>query len=141
MVTYPVCRCPASSSRDPKVASSQKCNNANNGKPNHNNKYHQTNDNNNHNNSVVLGLSASQKGRVFGGTATDRSQPCRLFSQSFEKENAAFEEREFDFVFKHGTIVLRVEEDQFGRIAPTVSFTFPYCYSTSVHLFNSSSVG
>lgn len=63
----------------------------------------------------------SQKGRVFGGGAEDRESPCRLFSSDFAKENAEAQEREFDFVFRHGTVVLRVDEDDFGRIIPVVS--------------------
>lgn len=64
---------------------------------------------------------ASHKERVFGGGAEDRAAPCRLFSADFERENAEAQEREFDFVFRHGTVVLKVEEDDFGRIVPVVS--------------------
>lgn len=68
-----------------------------------------------------IGIFASQKGRVFGGTAGDRAAPCKLFSEDFAKDNAEAQEREFDFVFRHGTVVLKVEEDNFGRIVPMVS--------------------
>lgn len=64
---------------------------------------------------------APQKGRVFGGTESDRASPCRLFTSGFVRENVVTEEREFDFVFRHGTLVLRVEEDRLGRITPIVS--------------------
>lgn len=63
----------------------------------------------------------SQKERVFGGGAEDRAAPCKLFSADFERENAEAQEREFDFVFRHGTVVLKVEEDDYGRIVPVVS--------------------
>lgn len=62
-----------------------------------------------------------QKGRLFGGSAADRAAPCRLFRRDFARENAEAQEREFDFIFRHGTMVLRVEEDNFGRITPVVS--------------------
>lgn len=61
---------------------------------------------------------------MFGGTPADRSLPCRLFTSGFKKENEEFEEREFDFMFRHGTLVLRVEEDHFGRITPIVSCVY-----------------
>lgn len=64
---------------------------------------------------------ASLKERVFGGGADDRATPCKLFSADFERENAEAQEREFDFVFRHGTVVLKVEEDEYGRIVPVVS--------------------
>ncbi|CAN0136998.1 unnamed protein product, partial [Laminaria digitata] len=63
---------------------------------------------------------ASQKERVFGGGAEDRAAPCKLFSADFQRENAEAQEREFDFVFRHGTVVLKVEENEFGRIVPVV---------------------
>lgn len=69
------------------------------------------------------GLFTARKERVFGGTAADRSLPCKLFSRAFDKANEEFEEREFDFVFRHGTLVLRVEEDRFGRVSPIVRIT------------------
>lgn len=61
------------------------------------------------------------KGRVFGGGGADRAAPCRLFRLDFARENAEAQEREFDFIFRHGTMVLKVEEDNFGRITPVVS--------------------
>lgn len=69
------------------------------------------------------GLFTARKERVFGGTAEDRSLPCKLFSRAFDKANEEFEAREFDFVFRHGTLVLRVEEDRFGRVSPIVRIT------------------
>eukprot|EP00904_Undaria_pinnatifida_P008523 jgi/Undpi1/4800/HiC_scaffold_19.g08153.m1 len=69
---------------------------------------------------------ASHKERVFGGGAEDRAAPCRLFSADFERENAEAQEREFDFVFRHGTVVLKVEEDDFGRIVPVVCSACEY---------------
>lgn len=70
---------------------------------------------------------ASQKERVFGGGAEDRAASCKLFSADFERENAEAQEREFDFVFRHGTVILKVEEDEFGRIVAVVSGRVLHC--------------
>lgn len=59
-------------------------------------------------------------GRIFGGGAEDRASPCRLFGHDFEKQNAEMEAREYDFMFRHGTIVLRVEEDDRGETSAEV---------------------
>lgn len=51
----------------------------------------------------------------------DRASPCKLFGQEFAKRDAQMEDREYDFVFRHGTIVLRVAEDWQGNAVPVVS--------------------
>lgn len=58
--------------------------------------------------------------RVFGGGPADRESPCRLFGQDFERQNAEMDTREYDFMFRHGTIVLRVEEDESGKVSSAV---------------------
>lgn len=67
-----------------------------------------------------LSVVSHKQARVFGGGPEDRASPCRLFGKEFEKQNAEMEEMEFDFMFRHGTIVLRVEEDKFGKIVSEV---------------------
>ncbi len=58
--------------------------------------------------------------RVFGGGPADRESPCRLFGRDFERQNAEMDTREYDFMFRHGTIVLRVEEDESGNVSSAV---------------------
>lgn len=66
--------------------------------------------------------SRTPQARIFGGGPDDRASPCRLFGEEFERHNAEMEEMEFDFMFRHGTIVLRVEEDNFGKTVSEVGF-------------------
>lgn len=71
-----------------------------------------------------------KKARIFGGGPEDRASPCRLFSKQFERQNAEMEEMEFDFMFRHGTIVLRVQEDKSGNIVSEVG-SYPVNFSLS----------
>ncbi|CAM9280440.1 unnamed protein product, partial [Hapterophycus canaliculatus] len=79
----------------------------------------------------------SLEARVFGGGAEDRASPCRLFGQEFAKKDAQMEEREYDFVFRHGTIVLRVAEDGRGNTVPVI---FSACEYATGH-FGKSFIG
>ncbi|CAN0176460.1 unnamed protein product, partial [Ectocarpus sp. 12 AP-2014] len=64
---------------------------------------------------------ASLKRRVFGGSEEDRALSCGLFGEEFEMKNAEIEDsREYDFVFRHGTILVRVEEGVDGEVVPMV---------------------
>eukprot|EP00903_Cladosiphon_okamuranus_P021054 g19341.t1 len=72
-------------------------------------------------------------GRVFGGGVEDRASPCRLFCQAFEKMNADMEVREYDFMFRHGTIVLRVQESELGE---TKAEVFSACEYATAHFGN-----
>ncbi|CBJ30147.1 hypothetical protein Esi_0177_0036 [Ectocarpus siliculosus] len=73
---------------------------------------------------------ASLKRRVFGGSEEDRELSCGLFGEEFEMKNAEIEDREYDFVFRHGTILVRVEEGVGGEVVPMV---FSLCEYATDH--------
>ncbi|CAN0363232.1 unnamed protein product, partial [Ectocarpus fasciculatus] len=73
---------------------------------------------------------ASLKRRVFGGSEEDRALSCGLFGEEFEMKNAEIEDREYDFVFRHGTILVRVEEGVGGEVVPMV---FSLCEYATDH--------
>ncbi|CAM9149446.1 unnamed protein product [Scytosiphon promiscuus] len=79
----------------------------------------------------------SLEARVFGGGAEDRASPCKLFGEEFAKQSARMEEREYDFVFRHGTIVLRVAQDLQGNAVPVI---FSACEYATGH-FGKSFIG